>query len=115
MDDTISRQAAIDKFEPWLKVDGYSEGELNMLKAVLYELRVMPSAQRWIPCGERLPEPGVNVLVDVADIPAGGRFPLIDEICKDGEWLNCDGSEWLALAWMPIPDPWKGEQNGEKR
>ena len=43
--DTISRQAAIDKFEPWLKVDGYSEGELNMLKAVLYELRVLPSAQ----------------------------------------------------------------------
>lgn len=45
MDDTISRQAAIDKFEPWLKVDGYSEGELNMLKAVLYELRVMSPAQ----------------------------------------------------------------------
>lgn len=44
-DDTISRAAAINKFEPWLKVDGYSEGELNMLKAVLYELRVMPPAQ----------------------------------------------------------------------
>lgn len=43
--DSISRAAAIDKFEPWLKVDGYSEGELNMLKAVLYELRVMPPAQ----------------------------------------------------------------------
>ena len=45
MNDTISRQAAIDKFEPWLKVQGYSEGELNMLKAVLYELRFLPSAQ----------------------------------------------------------------------
>lgn len=44
-EDTISRQAAIDKFEPWLKVHGYSEGELNMLKAVLYELRFLPSAQ----------------------------------------------------------------------
>lgn len=43
--DLISRRAAIDRFEPWLKVDGYSEGELNMLKAVLYELRVMPPAQ----------------------------------------------------------------------
>ena len=43
MNDLISRQSALDKFEPWLKVDGYSEGELNMLKAVLYELRVMPS------------------------------------------------------------------------
>ena len=44
-DDCISRQAAIDKFEPWLKVDGYSEGELNMLKAILYELKFLPSAQ----------------------------------------------------------------------
>ena len=41
----IDRQSAIDKFEPWLKVKGYSEGELNVLKAVLYELTVMPSAQ----------------------------------------------------------------------
>ena len=43
--DCISRKAAIDAFEPWLKVSGYSEGELNMLKAVLYELRFLPSAQ----------------------------------------------------------------------
>ena len=43
--DMISRQAAIDKFEPWLNVSGYSEGELNMLKAVLYELRSLPSAE----------------------------------------------------------------------
>ena len=44
MSDYISRQAAIDKFEPWLKVEGYSEGERNMLKAILYELRLMPTA-----------------------------------------------------------------------
>ena len=40
--DCISRKAAIDKFEPWLKVEGYSHGEKNMLKAVLYELHCMP-------------------------------------------------------------------------
>lgn len=45
MDDLISRQGAIDRLEPWLRVKGYSEGELNMLKAVLYELATMPSAQ----------------------------------------------------------------------
>lgn len=45
MSDLISRQEAIDKFEPWLKVKGYSEGELNMLKVVLCELRCLPSAQ----------------------------------------------------------------------
>lgn len=45
MEDTISRQAVLDKFEPWLKVKDYNDGELNMLKAILYEIRFMPSAQ----------------------------------------------------------------------
>lgn len=49
MDDLISRQEAIDKFEPWLKVEGYSEGELNMLKAILDELRFLPSIEPRIP------------------------------------------------------------------
>ena len=43
--DLISRQALLDKFEPWLKVKDYNDGELNMLKAVLYEIRFMRSAQ----------------------------------------------------------------------
>ena len=45
MADLIDRQAAIDRFEPWLKVKGYNEGELNMLKTVLYELKCLPSAE----------------------------------------------------------------------
>ena len=44
-EDVIYRQAAIDKFEPWLNVKGYNEGELNMLKAVLYELKCLPSSE----------------------------------------------------------------------
>lgn len=70
MNDLISRAAAINKFEPWLKVDGYSEGELNMLKAVLYELRVMPPAQQWIPCNVALPktEEEVSVTCEHLDI-----------------------------------------------
>lgn len=68
-------------------------------------------AVQWISCEERLPEPGVNVLVDVLDIPADDRFPLVGKIGDDGDWCNCYG-EWFAVAWMPIPDPWKGENDG---
>lgn len=49
MADLIDRQKIKAKLEPWLKVQGYSEGELNMLKAVLYEITVMPSAQPDVP------------------------------------------------------------------
>lgn len=41
----IDQQKAIDKFKPWLEVKGYSEGELNMLRAVIYELENLPDAQ----------------------------------------------------------------------
>lgn len=43
--DLISRQTLLDKFEPWLKVKDYNDGELNMLKAILYEIRFMRSAE----------------------------------------------------------------------
>lgn len=45
MKDPIERQDIINELESWLKVEGYSEGEVNVIKAVLYELRLMPSAQ----------------------------------------------------------------------
>lgn len=45
MKDPIERQVIINELESWLKVDGYSEGELNIIKAVLYELESAPSAQ----------------------------------------------------------------------
>ena len=52
MADLIDRKKIKARFEPWLKVQGYSEGELNMLKAVLYEITIMPSAELhgiWLP------------------------------------------------------------------
>lgn len=45
MKDPIERQDIIKELESWLKVEGYSEGELNIIKAVLYELQSLPSAQ----------------------------------------------------------------------
>jgi len=104
--DTIDRQSAIDKFEPWLKVEGYSEGERNMIKDVLYELTVMPSAQseqRWIPCSERLPEEGQNCLV--CDKGSIG----IDAYIGHGNPYNW---KWYVRdheAWMPLPEPYQSE------
>ena len=45
MKDPIERQDIIKELESWLKVEGYSEGELNIIKAVLYELQSLPSAK----------------------------------------------------------------------
>ena len=75
MRDLIDRQAAIDKFEPWLKVKGYSEGELNMLKAVLYELKFMPSVQ-----------PRNGLWIDIKH-----TFMTKCSVC---DWINNDDSSY---------------------
>lgn len=109
--DSVSRQAALDAIKK-LEKPAPTAQHLSAIFDCEDIIVALPSAQRWISCSERLPEPGVYVLVDGADIPGGYRFPLIDKICDDGEWLNCDGSEWSAVAWMSIPEPWKGERDG---
>jgi len=110
--DLISRAEAIDALgeEPPVWYDGEDEiAERNQWRRDVAAIKALPSAQQWIPCEERLPEPGVNVLVDVLDIPADDRFPLVDKIGDDGDWCNCYG-EWFAVAWMPLPEPWKGDK-----
>jgi len=110
MNDTISRAAAIDAVTcgalSAATLYGRTDAGTAALKETVRAIKALPSAQQWIPCEERLPEPGVNVLVDVLDIPAGDRFPLVDKIGDDGDWCNCYG-EWFAVAWMPIPEPYR--------
>lgn len=83
MSDLIDRQAALDIFKPWLNVKGYSEGGLNMLRAVIYELETMPSG--WISVKDRLPETRDNVLT----------YTKHDKVTH----------------WMPLPEPPKETDN----
>jgi hypothetical protein len=116
MDDTIYRQEAIKAFcercgnlgEP---CDGCNDIPL------LYSL---PSAQQWIPCSERLPEPNRSVLVQL-------RVDYADPIqimtlniskCEGGVsciWKTQEMSIYFdmedVVAWMPLPEPYKGDDD----
>ena len=104
----IDRQSAIDKFEPWLKVKGYSEGERNMLKAVLYELTVMPPTQpeqKWIPCSETSDIPDHEVMA----CDGRGEFIIRYLDCKDEQWI-CESDDSImydSVAWCELPKPYK--------
>ena len=100
MDDLISRQAAIAVAKQhWYKPD------------IAKALEDLPSAQpeqRWIPVSERLPDPNKAVLISV-----NGEVD-VDWFAFDntgyGCWYRTIKSVIDIDAWMPLPEPYKGEQ-----
>ena len=64
---------------------------------------------KWVPVSERLPEEGVQVLVTD---DAGGLATIdvdwgyFDEEYGRFEWFHSQN----VTAWMPLPEPWRGEE-----
>ena len=139
MDDLISRKDAINIIQSWLDSDiGYSEGERNVMGCAIEELKNLPPAkclandryaeglregaiierkvtERWISVKDRLPEVGSEVLVCydfkgkrsvyIANFYGDGEFHGLDD-----EYLTSEGRKYRkAVAWMPLPQPYKGE------
>lgn len=114
MNDTISRQAAIDalirKMRPHDNGDGTITIYIMSEELVRETLNDLPSAQpkpKWIPCSERLPEKeGIYIVTD----DAGG----IATVSTD-EFSHYESGEpmWMfsqnVTAWMPLPGGYSGE------
>lgn len=76
----------------------------------------MPSAQQWIPCSERLPHTN-GIYIVTRRISDGFECRNIADACyfdRSNTWhddtrVNHE-RKYLAdvLAWMPLPEPWKG-------
>lgn len=66
----------------------------------------LPSAQQWIPCGERLPEDEEEVIVSVRDDSGDNTLDY-----SSFGWYACAGDFWVVdneanervVAWMPLP------------
>ena len=98
-DDLISRQAAIDALAEWHD------------EAITNRLNNLPSAQQWIPCTpETMPKVREWVLCQC-------RAGIMDvlRLTEDGDWnKNYPHAEYMGgfvIAWMPLPDSWKGGQD----
>lgn len=106
MDDLISRQRAIEVMR---KAKDKSEAH-----RMLVQLPTVQPEQRWIPCSERLPE--INKVVLVTDGEVCWVCSLFEsQDIEDGlcQWEDNYG-HWHEfetwVAWMPLPEPYKGEQ-----
>ena len=133
MADSIDRQAAmlrIAKVNPmrFKSIDDFHDACVDCLK----ELPSTQPEQRWIPFKTRpmteeekemhpdmdsildckLPDDGQAILVTI-EID-GRRWVSYDEYYEDGGSYLYSGYEICteATAWMPLPEPYKGEKHG---
>jgi hypothetical protein len=122
--DCISRQAAIDALADYIhNVDRvYSTGKLtheDCMDAAHSVLDELPSAQQWIPCSERLPEKDGEYLVTM--LYFGEKTVALDWFSHYETDDEDNGKPlWVygydnVIAWMPLPEPWKGEQDEERK
>lgn len=75
------------------------------------DIRLIPSAdrpQRWIPCSERLPKEYEVLCFDIYKNCIVGH-PFAEDSASTGFCAESEGVFlYECIAWMPLPEPWKG-------
>ena len=98
--------------------------QYNKMVERLTELEYLLAEQRWTPCSERLPEEkDARILKKLgtskrseyvlATVEVKGERMTVTACTYDGEWdwnMKYAFPDYKIVAWMPLPEPWKGEQ-----
>lgn len=109
----------LEKIPPW-DCRGIAEYFAN-------QVRLAPTivpAQQWIPVSEGLPDEkdagilkklGTNKRSEyvLATVEVKGERMTVTACTYDGEWdwnMKYAFPDYKIVAWMPLPEPWKGEE-----
>ena len=133
--DLISRQATIDalwkalfEYEDKTEKQFQESKELDVSDWFLHRIFVqnmndidrqtilnLPSTQQWIPCSERLPEKDGYYLATCDGEICGEDQPFTGLAeYENRKWVDDEDDYQCVLAWMPLPEPWKGEEDDSK-
>ena len=121
MNDTISRQAAIDSlvrfFAFYKNEDGRIAFKMPKESAIKEAIAQVPSAQQWIPCSERKPPDEINPhTMDYKLYACSCNFGVSKDVRAykygDGHFWNGPGTvDEYVVAWMPMPEPYKEDDH----
>ena len=98
------------------EVSLYTENELQKIQDMqsaevekAFELGREDAKTQWISCKDRLPEEGKDVLCCFCN---GEHYRIIVSHRTDFNFWSGVGRTGDLIAWMSLPEPWKGEDNG---
>ena len=105
MSDLIDREAAIGKIDPWLYSKGRCESEINMLRAVIAELKSLPAATRWVRCEDDKPKKNGRYIV--FDNENGVYSAEFRKGRLGSEWTEAEEGwcNFRVTHWMPLLKP----------
>lgn len=106
--------------EEYIEGYGYERHPLPEYYAIETAIKALEPEPHWIPCSERLPEVGSEVLVCyefkgkksvyIADFYGDGDFHGLDD-----EYLTSECRKYRkAVAWMPLPEPYIPERSDKE-
>lgn len=104
MKETDCRKCCVSDFKHALCKEDFCEKYYREGSAEDFE-KLLP---HWIPCTERLPETEEYVLC-TTETKKGLRQVVRGYYMHDVKEWAC-GMNRNVLAWAPMPEPWKGEQ-----
>ena len=86
-----------------LGFEGYDDyTNINNIDDALDAVKYAPTVNQWIPCSERLPEKSGWYLCSY-------ESKLVQStVFYDGGWFNANVDVNNVIAWMPLPEPYKG-------
>ena len=84
------------------------DNDFDILEKVAkaYEQGKKDAEPQWIPCSERLPEEGREVLVCLTDWKTGEQRRVVSYRIDFNMWHGYGRYNEKCVAWMPLPEPW---------
>ena len=87
---------------------GEQKEALDMAIKALEQMNSSENQGNWIPVSKRMPEPRIDVWCN-SDM--GQMVGYYDEYAET--WYGRDYLELIVTAWMPLPEPYRGERTEE--
>lgn len=115
-EDCVSRQAVLERIDDWWGITSTS-GEPTLCDCI-QELPPVTPTQKWISVSERLPEKNGKYLAYIINKKDTNLQYIMTCEYYEGDLWNWfpddDCASDNVVAWMPLPEPYKAEMEGEE-